>query len=477
MRSVDLGAAEERVLLVGATEHGADVMLPGLTAALGERLPDWRLRFRLDRNVMLADAIEHGVLDVAVMLDGSGLDPANAAGVVELKWVSSRSFSVPASAPLPVVMFAEPCVLREPTFSALDRIGVDYRIGAESADLFGLFAAVRSGLGVALLPMIGKLPDGLCLAEGLPPTNRASVFVRGRAGFDAEVAGGRRTGGPRRAEPTELILDSDMKQELVFEAPRRAMPPQHFADLDEAARAEAVTGLGLPAFRAKQLANQYYGRLIADPHQMTDLPAAVRDQVAGELFPDLLNVVRTVQCDAGETRKTLWRGHDGTTFESVLMRYPQRNTVCISSQAGCGMACPFCATGQGGLTRNLSTAEILEQVRAASSTMRAEHDSRLSNIVFMGMGEPLANYNRVLAAVQPHHRPAAATASASRPARSRCRPWGWRPPSASWPTNASASRWRCHCTPPTTNCATPWCRSTTAGMSAKLWTPQGITPT
>jgi DNA-binding transcriptional LysR family regulator len=183
----DLGAAEERVLLVGATEHGADVMLPGLTAALGERLPDWRLRFRLDRNVMLADAIEHGVLDVAVMLDGSGLDPANAAGVVELKWVSSRSFSVPARAPLPVVMFAEPCVLREPTFSALDRIGVDYRIGAESADLFGLFAAVRSGMGVALLPMIGKLPDGLCLAEGLPPTNRASVFVRGRAGSDAEV--------------------------------------------------------------------------------------------------------------------------------------------------------------------------------------------------------------------------------------------------------------------------------------------------
>jgi 23S rRNA (adenine2503-C2)-methyltransferase len=191
-----------------------------------------------------------------------------------------------------------------------------------------------------------------------------------------------------------------MKQELVFDAPRRAMPPRHFADLDEAGRAEAVADLGLPAFRAKQLANQYYGRLIADPRQMTDLPASVRDQVADALFPDLLKVVRTVQCDAGETRKTLWRGHDGTTFESVLMRYPQRNTVCISSQAGCGMACPFCATGQGGLTRNLSTAEILEQVRAASFTMRAEHDGRLSNIVFMGMGEPLANYNRVLAVVR-----------------------------------------------------------------------------
>jgi 23S rRNA (adenine2503-C2)-methyltransferase len=118
------------------------------------------------------------------------------------------------------------------------------------------------------------------------------------------------------------------------------------------------------------------------------------------LFPTLIDPLRQIECDAGETRKTLWRAADGTTFESVLMRYPQRNTVCISSQAGCGMACPFCATGQGGLTRNLSTAEILEQVRAAASTMRDEHDNRLSNIVFMGMGEPLANYNRVLAAVR-----------------------------------------------------------------------------
>src|ERR1700754_1406244 len=187
---------------------------------------------------------------------------------------------------------------------------------------------------------------------------------------------------------------------LVFDAPRRAKPPRHLADLDEAGRAAAVTDLGLPAFRGKQLANQYYGRLIADPHQMTDLPAGSRDQVAEALFPKLLDEVREIECDSGETRKVLWRAVDGTTFESVLMRYPQRNTVCISSQAGCGMACPFCATGQGGLTRNLSTAEILEQVRAAAAALRDEWDDRLSNIVFMGMGEPLANYNRVLAAVR-----------------------------------------------------------------------------
>jgi 23S rRNA (adenine2503-C2)-methyltransferase len=187
---------------------------------------------------------------------------------------------------------------------------------------------------------------------------------------------------------------------LVFDPPRRAMPPRHLADLDEDGRAAAVAELGLPAFRGKQLANQYYGRLITDPHQMTDLPAAVRDQVAEAMFPKLMDAVREIECDAGETRKMLWRAVDGTTFESVLMRYPQRNTVCISSQAGCGMACPFCATGQGGLQRNLSTAEILEQVRAAAVELRDRDHGRLSNIVFMGMGEPLANYNRVLASVR-----------------------------------------------------------------------------
>jgi len=190
-------------------------------------------------------------------------------------------------------------------------------------------------------------------------------------------------------------------RQLIFDAPRRGLPPRHFADLDQSECTAAVAELGLPRFRAKQVATQYYGRLVADPRQMTDLPAAVRDSIAEALFPPLLSVVREVQCDAGETRKTLWRGHDGATFESVLMRYPDRNTVCISSQAGCGMACPFCATGQGGLTRNLSTAEIVEQVRAAAVAVRdGPRGGRLSNVVFMGMGEPLANYARVVAAVR-----------------------------------------------------------------------------
>jgi DNA-binding transcriptional LysR family regulator len=183
----DLGATDSRLIVIGATEHGADVMLPGLTAALRERLPDWRVRFRLDRNVSLADAIERGLVDLAVMLDGSGLDPANASGVVALKWISSRTFSAPAGEPLPVVIFAEPCTLREPAFSALDKLAITYTIAAECADLAGLYAAVRSGLGVALLPIIGRLPDGVCVAEGLPAANRASVFVRGRNGIDPVV--------------------------------------------------------------------------------------------------------------------------------------------------------------------------------------------------------------------------------------------------------------------------------------------------
>jgi 23S rRNA (adenine2503-C2)-methyltransferase len=189
---------------------------------------------------------------------------------------------------------------------------------------------------------------------------------------------------------------------LVFDAPKRATPPRHLADLDPAERKAAVGGLGLPGFRADQLARHYFGRLTADVEEMTDLSAAVREQ-AKALLPTLVQPVKEQVCDAGQTRKTLWQGHDGTLAEMVLMGYPDRATVCISSQAGCGMACPFCATGQGGLQRNLSTAEIVDQVRQAARAARdgaLGPDRRLSNIVFMGMGEPLANYKRVVAALR-----------------------------------------------------------------------------
>lgn len=183
----DLGATEQALLTIGATEHGADVMLAGLSSALRERLPDRRVRFRLDRNVSLADSIDRGLVDLAIMLDGAGLDRVNASGVVRLQWISARTFTASARDPLPLVIFSEPCTLREPAFAILEKRGIAYEIAAECGDLSGLYAAVRSGLGVALLPMIGKLPDGLCVAEGLPPANTATVLVRGRVGIEPDV--------------------------------------------------------------------------------------------------------------------------------------------------------------------------------------------------------------------------------------------------------------------------------------------------
>src|SRR5438105_4784434 len=182
---------------------------------------------------------------------------------------------------------------------------------------------------------------------------------------------------------------------LVFTAPRRGLPPRHLADLSAEQRAEAVAALGEKPLRARQLSRHYFARLSVDPHGMTDIPQRSRTVLVAGLLPPLLTEAKAVSCDDGATRKSLWRAHDGTALESVLMRYPDRATVCVSSQAGCGMACPFCATGQAGLTRNLSAGEIVEQVvSSARMVQRGEVvASRVSNVVFMGMGEPLANYN------------------------------------------------------------------------------------
>lgn len=214
--------------------------------------------------------------------------------------------------------------------------------------------------------------------------------------------------------------------------PGRGKPPRHLADMTVEQRRDAVVGLGLPAFRADQISRQYFSRYNGDAATMSDLPASARESVANALFPALLTPVRQTRADGGATVKSLWRLHDGSRIESVLMRYPgtvdlqipgaatalgnaelgaesdmsdehpaSRVTVCVSSQAGCGMGCPFCATGQLGLTRNLSTAEIVDQVVAASREVPDESGpGRVSNVVFMGMGEPLANYSAVSAALR-----------------------------------------------------------------------------
>jgi len=186
--------------------------------------------------------------------------------------------------------------------------------------------------------------------------------------------------------------------------PARGRPAVHLADLSPAERRSAVAALGEPAYRADQLSRHYFGRLTDSPAEMTDLPAGSRAALARALLPALLTELRVVACDGGLTRKTLWRAADGAFVESVLMRYPGRITICVSSQAGCGMACPFCATGQAGLTRNLSAAEIVTQVFNGASVLArggmAGGPGRISNVVFMGMGEPLANFTSVLTAIR-----------------------------------------------------------------------------
>jgi 23S rRNA (adenine2503-C2)-methyltransferase len=184
----------------------------------------------------------------------------------------------------------------------------------------------------------------------------------------------------------------------------RGRPPRHLADLTMAERRAAVADLGEPPYRATQLSRHFFGRLVDASDEMTDLPRASRERLAGALLPSLLTAERELACDGGTTRKTLWRAFDGALVESVLMRYPDRVTMCVSSQAGCGMGCPFCATGQAGLTRNLSTAEIVAQVVAGARLLASGAvpggPGRVSNVVFMGMGEPLANYAHVVAAVR-----------------------------------------------------------------------------
>lgn len=200
--------------------------------------------------------------------------------------------------------------------------------------------------------------------------------------------------------------------ELIMVEPKRPKPPKHWSDWTVEERKAQVIELGLPGFRADQFSRQWYQRLNNDTTSWTDVPADMREAVKDLLFPDLMTSVRELKCDNGATVKQVWKLFDGVLVESVLMRYTDRVTMCISSQAGCGMNCPFCATGQGGLTRNLSTAEIVEQVLAgARSLAKGEIDGgigRVNNLVFMGMGEPMANYNSVIGAIRRLTEPAPA---------------------------------------------------------------------
>ena len=178
-----------------------------------------------------------------------------------------------------------------------------------------------------------------------------------------------------------------------------------------------------PAYRARQVYRQLYVNLADEPAAMTDLPLALRERLAAQTRIGALDLVRLQTADEGLTRKALFRLPDGSVVESVLMVYPDRATVCVSTQAGCAMGCVFCATGRLGLLRNLSAGEIVEQVLWAARELkdqelgtknqgpRTQHSilgsrfSVLTNVVFMGMGEPFANYDRWWRSVERLHDP------------------------------------------------------------------------
>lgn len=210
-----------------------------------------------------------------------------------------------------------------------------------------------------------------------------------------------------RTEGWTQRKDAEGKPLLQFSEVKRGKPPVHLADLSIAERTERIKELGIPGFRAKQISTHYFTHYIQDPEKMTDLPKEGRSELVTKVLPPLLTEVKRLKTDKGDTIKFLWRLYDGALVESVLMRYTNRITLCISSQAGCGMNCPFCATGQAGLTRNMSAAEIVDQVVRANEAIRAgelgplrHEDERVSNIVFMGMGEPLANYAQLMSAIR-----------------------------------------------------------------------------
>ena len=167
---------------------------------------------------------------------------------------------------------------------------------------------------------------------------------------------------------------------------------------DRAQIAELLAGT--PRYRVDQLWGGLYQQSLP-LESLTALPRALRESLAGAL-PLALEQVTASVSDDGDTVKLLWRLDDGALIETVLMHYHDRTTICVSTQAGCAMACTFCATGQAGYQRSLDVGEIVEQV------MRARHQSRLApdehpNVVFMGMGEPFANYDNMWAAIERLH--------------------------------------------------------------------------
>jgi 23S rRNA (adenine2503-C2)-methyltransferase len=156
---------------------------------------------------------------------------------------------------------------------------------------------------------------------------------------------------------------------------------------------------GEPAFRAEQVWDWVYKHLADDYEQMHNLPKTLRQRLADKLALHTLTPLNELVSADRQTRKVLLRLHDGQTIEAVLMRYQRRHTVCISTQVGCPIRCSFCATGQSGFERDLTPGEIVEQVLYFARQLQ-ERGQHLTNVVLMGMGEPLLNYDATWQAIE-----------------------------------------------------------------------------
>ena len=175
----------------------------------------------------------------------------------------------------------------------------------------------------------------------------------------------------------------------------QALP--NLKDLDPPGLRERLAASGVAPYRAEQILAWLYARGVEDLHAMTDLALDLRERLAGQWQTRALETV-ALQRSIDGTRKAVLRAADGAVIESVLIPDEDRTTLCISTQVGCPLACSFCATGALGFTRNLTTAEIVDQVCRMREVLAPEE--RITNVVFMGMGEPLLNLPAVLRAIR-----------------------------------------------------------------------------
>jgi 23S rRNA (adenine2503-C2)-methyltransferase len=197
------------------------------------------------------------------------------------------------------------------------------------------------------------------------------------------------------------VIGSDAAHERQLANPRR--PPLIGVELSD-----VLAGWGEPTFRFRQVARWIYDEYVFDPLAMSDVPRRLRQKLADKIEPFPVELVDERSADRGQTSKALLKLADGSLIESVLMRYPAtdrgraRRTVCVSSQVGCAIGCPFCATGLLGLKRHLTAAEIVAQVLYFARRTREEegHEAQITNVVLMGEGEPLANFREVWSAIE-----------------------------------------------------------------------------